>query len=104
MNLIAAPLTHGASCFVCRFWQWAEHTRVEEPKPPRVLDAIESYRVTTMYAPPTLLYGMMSHPGVETRDYTTLRHVIYSAAPMRAGQIRDASACSARSSRPRTAG
>jgi fatty-acyl-CoA synthase len=91
VNLIAAPLTHGASCFVLPILRMGgTHALLEDPKPPRVLDAIESYRVTTMYAPPTLLYGMMSDPGAEGRSYATLRHVIYSAAPMRAQQIREA--------------
>jgi fatty-acyl-CoA synthase len=91
VNLIAAPLTHGASCFVLPILAMGgTHVLLEDPKPPRVLDAIESFRVTTMYAPPTLLYGMMNEPTVHGRDYTMLRHVIYSAAPMRAEQIREA--------------
>jgi fatty-acyl-CoA synthase len=91
VNLIAAPLTHGASCFVLPILTMGgTHALLEDPKPSRVLDAIETYRVTTMYAPPTLLYGMMSDPGAEGRSYATLRHVIYSAAPMRAQQIREA--------------
>jgi acyl-CoA synthetase (AMP-forming)/AMP-acid ligase II len=66
VNLIAAPLTHGASCFVLPILAMGgTHALLEDPKPPRVLDAIESYRVTTMYAPPTLLYGMMNDPGAE---------------------------------------
>ena len=91
VNLIAAPLTHGASCFVLPILAMGgTHVLLEDPKPARVLDAIESLRVTTMYAPPTLLYGMLNEPGVEDRDFRTLRHVIYSAAPMRPEQIRDA--------------
>src|SRR5687768_12144612 len=91
VNLIAAPLTHGASCFVLPVLAaGGRHVLVEDPKPPRVLDAIESYGVTTMYAPPTLIYGMLGDPTVGERNYGSLRHVIYSAAPMRADQIREA--------------
>ena len=91
VNLIAAPLTHGASCFVLPVLAvGGRHVLVEDPKPPRVLDAIESYAVTTMYAPPTLIYGMLSDSSAAERNYESLRHLIYSAAPMRPDQIRAA--------------
>jgi fatty-acyl-CoA synthase len=91
VNLIAAPLTHGASCFVLPILAvGGSHALLDDPKPPRVLDAIESYGVTTMYAPPTLIYGMLGDPTARDRNYRSLRHVIYSAAPMRAEQIREA--------------
>ena len=91
VNLIAAPLTHGASCFVLPVLAvGGRHALVDDPKPPRVLDAIEAYGVTTMYAPPTLIYGMLGDPSAPTRNYASLRHLIYSAAPMRADRIREA--------------
>jgi acyl-CoA synthetase (AMP-forming)/AMP-acid ligase II len=43
-----------------------------------------------MYAPPTLIYGMLGDATASGRNYTSLRHVIYSAAPMRPDQIRAA--------------
>ena len=91
VNLIAAPLTHGASCFVLPVLAaGGRHVLVEDPKAPRVLEAIESHGVTTVYAPPTLIYGMLGDPSVTDRRYGSLRHVIYSAAPMRPEQIRAA--------------
>src|SRR4029078_2646390 len=84
-------LTHGASCFVLPILAvGGSHVLVEDPKPPRVLDAIETHGITTMYASPTLVYGMLNDASVHGRNYTRLRHVIYSAAPMRPGQIREA--------------
>jgi fatty-acyl-CoA synthase len=48
VNLVAAPLTHGASCFVLPILAvGGRHVMLEEPKPPRVLGAIETYGVTT---------------------------------------------------------
>ena len=91
VNLIAAPITHGASCFVLPVLSaGGRHVLLEDPKPRRVLDVIEAYAVTTIYAPPTLIYGMQNEPSAGTRDYRSLRHLIYSAAPMRADQIRSA--------------
>ena len=91
VNLIAAPLTHGASCFVLPILATGgRHVLLEEPKPTPILDTIEQYGVTTMYAPPTLIYGMIGEPSAVGRNYASLRHLIYSAAPMRAEQIREA--------------
>ena len=91
VNLIAAPLTHGASCFVLPILSvGGRHVMLEEPKAPRVLDAIERHAVTTMYAPPTLIYSMLEDPTATTRTYRSMRHLIYSAAPMRPEQIREA--------------
>jgi acyl-CoA synthetase (AMP-forming)/AMP-acid ligase II len=91
VNLIAAPLTHGASCFVLPVLAaGGRHVLLEDPKAPRVLDAIDTFGVTTMYAPPTLIYGMVNDSAAREHNYSTLRHLIYSAAPMRPDQIREA--------------
>ena len=91
VNLIAAPLTHGASCFVMPILSvGGRHVMLEEPKAHRVLDAIEKYSVSTMYAPPTLIYSMLDDPTVATRNFDSMRHLISSAAPMRPEQIREA--------------
>ena len=42
-----------------------------------------------MYAPPTLLYSLIDSPEVQRLDTRSLRHVIYSAAPMPPQRIRD---------------
>jgi fatty-acyl-CoA synthase len=89
VNLIAAPLTHGASCFVLPILAvGGTHVLLSETKPAAVFAAIAAHGVTTMYAPPTLLYALISS-GVQPRDVPTLRHVIYSAAPMPPQRIRD---------------
>ncbi len=93
VNLIAAPLTHGASCFVLPILELGgRHVLIESAKPDMVFDAIEAHDVTTIYAPPTLLYSLIEHPRAPafTRGKVSpLRHVIYSAAPMPPERIRD---------------
>jgi acyl-CoA synthetase (AMP-forming)/AMP-acid ligase II len=89
VNLIVAPLTHGASCFVLPILErGGRHILLDSTAPSTVLAAIERYGVTTMYAPPTLLYALM---GAEepTPSRQSLRHVIYSAAPMTPERIRE---------------
>jgi fatty-acyl-CoA synthase len=90
VNLIAAPLTHGASCFVLPILEvGGRHMLLEEAKPKAVLDAIAAHGVTAMYAPPTLLYSLIESPDAPRADLRSLRHVIYSAAPMPPQRIRD---------------
>jgi fatty-acyl-CoA synthase len=89
VNLIAAPLTHGASCFVLPvFAAGGRHVLLEDPTPRRILDTILTDGVTTLYAPPTMLYGMIEAAG-SGESFPTLRHVIYSAAPMSPERIRE---------------
>lgn len=93
VNLIAAPLTHGASCFVLPLLEVGGcHVLVAEPKAQEIFDTIARFGVTTMYAPPTLLYALMgAHDELEVArpSFASLRHVIYSAAPMTPERIRD---------------
>ncbi len=90
VNLIAAPLTHGASCFVLPILEvGGRHVLVEDPKAPVVLGAIAEHAVTTIYAPPTLLYALMEQTASPPATRASLRHVIYSAAPMTPQRIRD---------------
>jgi acyl-CoA synthetase (AMP-forming)/AMP-acid ligase II len=89
VNLIAAPLTHGASCFVLPILEvGGTHVLLGSTKPEHVIAAIADHGVTTMYAPPTLFYALIE-AGVQPAAVPSLRHVIYSAAPMPPQRIRD---------------
>ena len=51
-------------------------------KPAEIIDTIERERVTMTHMAPTLIQAMLSVPGIEQRDLTSLHTVCYSAAPM----------------------
>ncbi len=90
-NLIAAPLTHGTSCFVLPILAaGGRHVLVEDPKPRAVLDALTEHSITTLYAPPTLIYALLGELPSNTPFESSLRHLIYSAAPMSPARIREA--------------
>ena len=90
-NLIAAPLTHGTSCFVLPILAvGGRHVLVEDPKPISILEALEWYAITMLYAPPTMIYAMLGDPTAASRSFRSLRHLIYSAAPMSPARIREA--------------
>ncbi|MDN5937945.1 MAG: AMP-binding protein [Salinisphaera sp.] len=91
VNMAAAPLTHAAG-LIC----WPTLARggqvVILPKPDieLMLDTIERYRVTELFLPPTVIYRMLEHPGVEDRDYSSLRYFVYAAAPMSVDKLKRA--------------
>ena len=93
VNLVAAPVTHGTSCFILPvFAAGGRHVLLEKASPAAILEAFASRHVTTAYLPPTLIYMLLAEPSLRRRGYPALRHLIYSAAPMppeRIRQVRD---------------
>jgi len=91
VNLMAAPMTHAAGP-IC-FPVFAEggtivvHTGVN---PEEMLDSIENNKVSRMFLPPTAIYSLLDHPSVRGRDYSSLRHFIYAAAPMSVEKLKEA--------------
>jgi acyl-CoA synthetase (AMP-forming)/AMP-acid ligase II len=91
VNLVAAPLTHGTSCFILPvFAAGGRQVLLKQAGPDAVLDALARHAVTTVYLPPTLIYLMMADTGVGERAFPALRHLIYSAAPMPPDRISQA--------------
>jgi acyl-CoA synthetase (AMP-forming)/AMP-acid ligase II len=92
-NLIAAPLTHGTSCFVLPILAaGGTLTLLERATSANILDALSNGGVTTVYLPPTMIYSMMAEPGAAGRSFPMLRHLIYSAASMPPDRIKAARA------------
>lgn len=91
--LVAAPLTHGTSCFVMPVLaQGGRLVLIERARPAAVLEAFAHRSVSATFLPPTVIYGMLAEPAVSETAYPTLRHLIYGAAPMPAEKIRAAQA------------
>jgi acyl-CoA synthetase (AMP-forming)/AMP-acid ligase II len=61
-----------------------------KPDPVALLDMIEQHRVTELFLPPTVIYRLLETPGIEQRDLTSLRYIMYGAAPMSVGKLRQA--------------
>jgi acyl-CoA synthetase (AMP-forming)/AMP-acid ligase II len=51
-------------------------------EPDAVIDALERDRITMILMAPTMVQLVLDRPGMEKRDYSALRMLIYSAAPM----------------------
>ena len=72
VNLIAAPLTHGTSCFVLPILAaGGRHVLLEDPKAAaRRSTRSSAYGITTLYAPPTLIYALLGEPSIRGRVHS----------------------------------
>jgi acyl-CoA synthetase (AMP-forming)/AMP-acid ligase II len=83
VNLAAAPMTHtaGGLSLPCTA-RGGTVIVLPKPDPVRLLDSIARHRVTEFFLPPTVIYRLLEVPGIEKRDFSSLRYFIYGAAPM----------------------
>lgn len=91
VNCVAAPMTHAAGPLALASMALGG-TVVVLPRfePGAVLEAIERQRVTYMFLPPTAIYMLLDHPGVEDFDLSSLEYVSYAGAPMALERLKQA--------------
>lgn len=83
VHLCVAPMTHAAGVLAMMLLPFAPTNIVlDRASPVEILEAIDKYRVTHLYVPPTLLYSMLAHPRVREFNYGSLTHFIVAAAPI----------------------
>lgn len=91
VQLMAAPMSHAAGvitfCVLMAGGVTVVHDHVDAAE---IFDSIERHRVTRMFLPPTAIYSLLDHPDVRSRDFSSLRHFIYAAAPMSVEKLREA--------------
>ncbi|MFA7268171.1 MAG: AMP-binding protein [Sterolibacterium sp.] len=91
VNLAAAPLTHTAGIFsLMTTLRGGTVVILPRPDPDMLLDAIERHRVTELFLPPTVIYMLLDLPGIAARDFSSLRYLMYGAAPMSLEKLRRA--------------
>ncbi len=89
--LALAPLTHAAGvlCFPI-MTLGGEIVIMPKPDLAAFLSLVEQHRVTHTFLPPTLIYMLLRHPGLATKDLKSLRCLWYGAAPMSATKLEEA--------------
>ena len=91
VNLVAAPITHGAGNHALSLMSMGgTNVVIARPDPSAVLDAIEVHRVSTLLLPPTIIYNILATPGVRDRDYSSLRYFLVGAAPISPDRLAEA--------------
>jgi len=83
--LHAAPLSHGSGLYALPNIGKAAANVILESKsfdPELVFKTIEQYRVTNMFAAPTMINVMINSPMVDKYDHDSLKALNYGGAPM----------------------
>lgn len=92
--LMAAPLTHGTSCYVTPTLAagGSLHLAGGAMRPAEILDAFAARGITTTFVPPTVIYMMLNETGAAPPDnrLPALKRLIYGGAPMPPEKIREA--------------
>ena len=83
VNLAFAPLTHAAGVLVFPILALGGTTVImSSPDLTAFLSNIETYKVSTTFLPPTVIYMLLDHPNASKTDFSSLKHFWYGAAPM----------------------
>jgi fatty-acyl-CoA synthase len=81
--LALAPLTHSAGVLTFPIMaKGGETVIMPAPDLGEFLRLIEHHRITHAFLPPTVIYGLLDHPALDSTDLTSLRCLWYGAAPM----------------------
>lgn len=91
VNLAAAPMTHTAGLLsLPTTAQGGKVVVLTKPDPALLIGAIVRHRVTELFLPPTVIYALLEAPGIENIDFSSLRYLIYGAAPMSVDKLKKA--------------
>ncbi|HEX8866686.1 MAG TPA: long-chain fatty acid--CoA ligase [Lentzea sp.] len=81
--LALAPLTHSAGVLTFPIMAMGGETVImPAPDLGEFLRLIAAHRITHAFLPPTVIYGLLDHPALDSTDLTSLRCLWYGAAPM----------------------
>lgn len=89
VNLVPSPLFHigGVGYSLTALSQGGKTVLVPDPKPAKLLEAIEQHRVTHAFMVPTLIQELLRAPGFARHDLSSLRTIAYGGAPMSEGLL-----------------
>lgn len=92
VNLVAAPLYHisGGGWALLGFFKGATNVLVREIVPSRLADVMVNERVTHALLVPAVLQVLLQEPGIETRDFSALKAILYGASPISETVLRGA--------------
>lgn len=89
--LAVAPLTHATGYMTYPiFAQGGTVVLQRAPNIGRLLEAIPKHKVSFTFLPPTVIYSMLSEPGIDEVDFSSLEYFAYGASPMSPSRLREA--------------
>jgi len=91
VNLTVAPISHAAGVVLgTHLTMGGTNILMGAPDLELILKHIETHRVTTLFLPPTVIYMLLAQPNVRDFDYSSLKYLIATSAPLSAEKIREA--------------
>jgi acyl-CoA synthetase (AMP-forming)/AMP-acid ligase II len=91
VHLCVAPMTHAAGILTFMLTpRGPTNVVLDKAEPLEIMQAIEQYRVTHLFLPPTVLYAMLAHPRVREFDYSSLTHFLIAASPVAPDKLAEA--------------
>lgn len=89
--LALAPLTHSAGVLTFPIMALGgEVVIMPSPDLGEFLQLIERHRITHAFLPPTVIYGLLEHPDLDSTNLESLRCLWYGAAPMSSTRLEEA--------------
>ncbi|GAB3700728.1 acyl-CoA synthetase [Nocardiopsis oceani] len=89
--LAIAPLTHSAGVLTFPIMALGgEIVIMPNPDLGDFLQLVERHRITHAFLPPTVVYGLLDHPDLDSTDLESLRCLWYGAAPMSPTRLEEA--------------
>ena len=89
--LALAPLTHAAGVLCFPIMSLGGRIVImHHPDIGEFLSLVATYRVTHTFLPPTVIYMLLDHPGLEAADLSSLQCFWYGAAPISAARLEQA--------------
>jgi len=87
-HLLAAPMTHGTNTLIMPvFAAGGTQVLMGPAKSTSIIEALEREQATTIFMPPTVIYMMLDEPGIESRDFSSLKHLIVGGAAIRKDEV-----------------
>lgn len=91
INLAVTPLTHVAGDVALSILAQGGTVVIAPSAAPQVvLRSIEQHKITTFFLPPTIVYALLSQSNVREFDYSSLKYLMYGAAPMSVQKLHEA--------------
>src|SRR5574337_961154 len=91
--LHAAPITHGSGLSIFHHIAVGAASAFPATRafdPPRIFEAIQRYRATTMFLVPTMINMLLASPDRGKYDLSSLHTIFYGGAPMYVEQLLEA--------------
>ena len=92
ISLVATPVGHigGSGWGITTFYHGAKAVVAREFDPRRVLDYIETERISKFALVPSAIHILIRDPRARTTDFSCLKHLLYGSAPIPPALLREA--------------